>query len=286
MEIESKFIIHNNEIIKKSDFSLTLNNRSFRYGDALFETMHANATRVQFIDDHLKRLLESAAIIKFEVPSFLTKKTLAEKIHKLLDKNKLYMGSRLRLSLYRNDGGLYTPEDNKTSVLIEAAPLKENKYVLNKSGLQINLFRDITKPLNKLSNLKTANALIYVLAGIYKKESKSDDCIIVNDKGNIAEFISSNLFLVKNKTIITPALNEGCVDGVMRKQIIRIAKKLDYDMRETELKLNFLAEADEIFMTNAINGIKWVGGYKKKRYFNRVSDQLISELNKVAFEDE
>jgi 4-amino-4-deoxychorismate lyase len=150
---------------------------------------------------------------------------------------------------------------------------------LNEKGWQIDIFEDHRKTLNKLSSLKSTNSLPYILAGIYKKEKKLDECIILNELGNISEAITSNIFIVYNGVFYTPSLNKGCIGGIMRKVIIDMVKEGGREVQECPLNPNALLRADEVFLTNSINGIRWVNAYRMKRYFNKASKLLVEQLN-------
>lgn len=119
---------------------------------------------------------------------------------------------------------------------------------------------------------------------MYKNENKWDDCLLLNERQNLVEGISSNLFVVKDGVLFTPSLESGSVNGIMREQIIQIALNLGitvYD--DCIIKPEQLKDADEIFLSNAIVGIRWVVAFEERRYFNRSAKILIEELNKKAF---
>ncbi|MFC2103972.1 aminotransferase class IV [Bacteroidota bacterium] len=280
----NSFILFNGEYHFRDEFGLNFKNRAFCYGDALFETMHANGSEIQFFEDHLTRLKYGMDVLKLEIPSAIETGFIEKEIIKLLHKNKLYQGVRIRLTVFRNEGGKYTPSDNNISYLVETEFIENDHYELNQKGLIIDFFRDIKKPVNVFSNLKSANALLYVMTGIYAKENNLDDCIITNEKGNIVEGISSNIFLVKGDSIFTPPLKDGPVAGIMRKQILKIADsnglKVNFENSIDEMQLK---NADEVFFTNTISGIKWVLAYKDRRYFNNIARQFVDKLNMVAF---
>ena len=105
---------------------------------------------------------------------------------------------------------------------------------------------------------------------------------MLNKHGRIAEATSSNVFLYKNNNIYTPSLDEGCVAGVMRKQILRIAEKLNINIFEGMVNGSMLQQADELFLTNAVKGIQWVESYKDKQYINETIKQIIEELNQTV----
>jgi branched-chain amino acid aminotransferase len=272
----------NEKYFLNTENGISHHNRAFRYGDALFETIRCLGTQPCFLDLHYDRLIKGMKILKMDVPNNF-RQIIGTTIEKLLNKNRIFKGARIRLTVFRDDGGLYTPDTNSISWLMESDSVATEKFSLEPKGLTIDIYDDIHKPVNQLSNLKTTNALIYVLAGIHKKENKLDECFILNQFGRITESISSNIFIVKEKTIITPALTEGCIEGTMRQLIIDIARGNGYEIMEKGVLEKYLVEAEEVFLTNAIQGIKWVSAYKDRRYFNFSSRKLIAALNEKAF---
>ena len=117
------------------------------------------------------------------------------------------------------------------------------------------------------------------MASIKAQELGLDELLISNDRGGILESSSANLFVVSNGVLYTPGLEEGCLAGTMRMQIINIALKVGLKVYECNILPQNLLAADEVFLTNAINGITWVSAYRTKRYFNNMSKRLIVELN-------
>ncbi|MBN2757204.1 MAG: aminotransferase class IV [Bacteroidales bacterium] len=283
----SKYISFNGKIFTEDEFKLDLNNRAFLYGDGLFETMHAAGGKVHFFYDHIDRLIRSMKILKMEVPVRFSIDTLGiqKEIFKLLNKNKFHIAAKIRITVFRKSGGLYTPTNNEVDYLIQTEKLETAEYQLNSNGLIIDIFEDIPKPNNKLSNLKITSSIYFVIAGIYKSEKKLDDCIVLNEKGNMVEAISSNLFLVKENNIYTPPLSSGCLNGIIRNKIIDISKTLNFNIIDnTPLNSKDLISADEVFLTNAVSGIKWVLAFKQRRYYNKISKILIAKLNQTAFQ--
>lgn len=269
----------NGFFFKENEPSILSNNRGFRYGDALFESIRMVHGNVQFLAEHLNRLITGMQVLKMEIPDNFNSDYFHGQIKQLIEKNQIKQDARIRLTVFRNEGGHYTPLSNKVSFLIEAEKLDTIGYVLNPKGFTIDIYSETKKPLNNLSSIKSANCLIYILAAQYKKQHQLDECIILNEKGNIAEVVSYNLFAVKNGVLYTPPINEGCVSGIMRQEVIKIARENKNAVYETTVALNVLLNADEIFLTNAIKGIAWVGAYRGKRYFNNTSKILIEKLN-------
>jgi branched-subunit amino acid aminotransferase/4-amino-4-deoxychorismate lyase len=282
--MNSEYIILNEKFHIASEPILSANNRAFCYGDALFETIRCLGTTPCFLDLHFNRLLKGMKILKMQVPENLHG-IIHQSIEKLLNKNRIFKGARVRLTVFRDYGGFYTPEKNTVSWMLESISLDNEHFKLDSKGLKIDIYDAIHKPVNLLSNLKTSNSLIFVLAGIYRMENKLDECLIFNQFGRIIESISSNVFIVKNNTIATPSLNEGCIEGTVRYTVIDLARKNGYEVIEKGILEKNLVDADEVFLTNAIQGIKWVAAYKDRRYFNFTARKLINLLNLAAFEN-
>jgi len=281
---QSEYICLNGKFNLSTDPVFKLNNRAFRYGDALFETIYASGGVIPFFRDHYDRLTRSMKILKMQCPPEFTRDILHKEITGLLTRNKLFQGARIRLTVFRDGGGLYSPDSNNIAYLIEATRIDNDRFILNDKGFIIDVYDHIKKPVNILSNLKTTNSLLYVLAGIYKKENGIDDCIILNENNIICEAISSNIFIAKDNVILTPSLESGCVSGIMRERIINIAADMNYTVYDdSHFNTNELLTADELFLTNAVAGIRWVLGFKKRRYYNRIAKIITKRLNEVTF---
>jgi len=230
-----------------------------------------------FLRDHMNRLKLGMTVLRMNVPAELNTENIHGFIINLLKHNIHAPNARVRLTIFRNEGGHYTPETNDISFLLESEELPA-PYELNKKGYWVDIYADIKKPINKLANIKTGNALMFVLAGLSKQSMKLDDCLLVNENGSICEAISSNIFVVKNGTIFTTPLSEGCVAGVMRKQIMHLASENKILTFESPITSYTLMNGDEIFLTNSIQGIRWVGQFKDKFYTNKMSQLFIEKL--------
>jgi branched-subunit amino acid aminotransferase/4-amino-4-deoxychorismate lyase len=249
-------------------------NRAFRYGDGLFESMRMVNGQLCFGKRHLQRLMNGVHLLQFRLPDNFVSVSLDDWCIKLKTVNEFGEDARVRLTIYRNDGGYYHPEHNDSSWLLELWEMNEPSYAMNELGLTIELFQDVRKPINKLSTLKTANAQLYVLAALHAKKMNVDDSVLINQNGNVIEATGSNLFAVKNGVLYTSPLSEGCVAGVMRGVIMEIAQENRIAVYEVPLPLSVLLNSDEIFLTNAVRGIQWVGSYRAKKYNNLTATRL------------
>ncbi|MFZ9047083.1 MAG: aminotransferase class IV [Cyclobacteriaceae bacterium] len=273
------YVNYNGEILENSGPVMRSGNRGYLYGDGLFESIRIINGKPINLKNHITRLLEGAKHLKMRVPSFYSLEFFEKHILELAQKSDIKYGGRCRLSLDRISGGTYSPESNEVEYFIEVYALENNFYTLNQKGLEIDLYMDLKKPINFLSGYKTKNGLIYVLASIAAKEKGVDDFLLHNENGGIIEATSSNIFVVSNGVLYTPGLEEGCLAGTMRMQVINLALEHGIKVYECNLMPQNLLVADEIFLTNAIKGVVWVSGYRTKRYVNTISKRFIDLLN-------
>ncbi|MFI5203724.1 MAG: aminotransferase class IV [Flavobacteriales bacterium] len=259
--------------------SLSIENRAFKYGDGLFESIRIKNRNACFLKDHIARLSEGMKVLRIEAPEEFSFEYFDQKIKELIDRNEISAGGRARITVSRKPGGNYAPISSGYTYSLEVTTLDGNEYGLNNEGFVIDLYTEIKKPVNKISNYKTSSALPYVMAAIYAREKKLHDVLLVNDSNSIIESTNSNVFIVCNGVLYTPGLADGCIAGVMRMQVINIALENKFKVYECSLMPQNLLIADEVFLTNAIKGLQWVVSYKQKRYFSKVTREILGLLN-------
>lgn len=218
-------------------------------------------------------------LMRMEVPATFNAPYFEEQIQTLLLANGIATSARIRLTVYRNDGGLYMPAVNTVSWVLEAEHMADEDYAFSAKGLMVDIYQDFRKPLHKLSNIKSASALFYVLAAEHARKEHMDDCVIINQTMNVVETTSSNLFAVKNGVLYTCPVSEGCVEGIMRSVVIELAAENRVAVYEVPMPMSVMFNSDEVFLTNAIKGVQWVGAYKGKRYFNTTAKKFQDWLN-------
>jgi len=270
----------NGEIVDNTAI-LSVNNRGLNYGDALFETLKTSYGKVLFWEDHYFRLMASMRIMRMEIPMNFTMPFLEQQIKELLTANKLdSVSSRVKLLVFRNEGGFYLPATNDISFVISCSQLEDDFYLLKDGPYEVDLFKDFYMAPNLLSTLKTNNKAIHVVGSIFSKENKLQNCLLLNTEKQVVEALNGNLFLVKGHVIKTPPLADGCLKGVMRKQIIDILKTFsEYEMLETSISPFELQKADELWVTNVITGIQPITKYRKKTFTNKLAQQVLQKLN-------
>lgn len=275
----SLFVNNNGDVLKAVLPTINAGSRGYLFGDGVFESIRIFKGKPINVENHIKRILEGAKALKIRCASYYDAPFFKEKIIELLEKSAIKEGGRCRLSIDRVNGGTYFPVSNDSAFYIEVYPFEHATYELNTKGLEIDIYRDIKIQKNFLSNYKTKACINYIMAAIAAKEKNLDDVLISNDKGNILETSSCNVFVVSNGVLYTPGLDEGCLAGTMRMQIINLAIKNGIKVYECNILPQNLLSADEIFITNAIRGINWVGGYRTKRFYNNLSKKLVTLLN-------
>lgn len=231
--------------------------RAFVYGDLLFESMLVLNNSIQNKDKHYKRLCKSATILKMELSNDFTLAFFTNEIEKKIASSTLAdkQNCRVRFILYRNSNGFYLPDSNKVNYIIELFELNKNWKEIAAKPKRTGVYKEQHKAKGPLANLKTGNALIYVIAKLWAKENDLDEALIINDTGNIIEAASSNIFWKKNNRIFTIPLSEGCIAGVARETFMEEQSNKNSPVIEQICTLQTLQEADEIFMSNAANGI-------------------------------
>ncbi len=269
----------NGKILSAEKPALMASNRSYRYGDGLFETIKVAGDKIVLEGHHFDRLFSGLALLKFEIPRLFTREKLGQVILQLCRKNECASLGRVRLSVFRGNGGLY--DESKTlEYLVECWPLDGSINKLNENGLVIDIYQGAKKNCDQFSNLKSANFLPYSMAALYAKEKKLNDCLLLNVLGGIADSTIANLFLVTNEMITTPSLAGGCVGGVMRRYLTEQLQAAGYKMVQASVSSEDVTNADEVFLTNAIYGIRWVKQFRDKIYTNAKTVEIYDRFVK------
>lgn len=237
---------------------ITADNRSFRYGDGCFETMKAVNGKIIHANEHFERFFASLELLQFDKPNYLTAAYLTEHITKLLLQNGHTKCARIRLTLFRGNGGLYDAENHFPNYLIQTWNLNTSNNQLNENGLVIDIYKEARKVCDYFSHLKSNNYLSYAMAALWAKKNHLNDALLLNPYDKITDATIANIFIVQNGIIKTPAVSEGCVNGIMKNYLLQCLRKENMPVEETSLTIDDVLQAQEVFLTNSIYGIKWV----------------------------
>ena len=273
-------MINYNGEIQSSDTTLSNVNRGFLYGDGVFETLKIVNNKILFFEDHYFRLMASMRIVRMQIPNSFTLEYLEEQVLNLAKANNCENSARVRLTVYRNDGGFYLPQTRTVSFLIQVSPLNETHYSFSDAIYEVDLYKDffITKQL--LSTIKTTNKMINITGSIFADENDLQNCLLLNNEKNVVEALNGNLFMLIGNQLITPSIEDGCLNGIMRKQVLQVARKIeDVEVLEQPISPFDLQKADELFITNVITGIQPISKYRKKEYKSDLSKVLLEKIN-------
>ncbi len=275
-------INHNGALTGAHAPIFTAQNRGLLYGDAVFETIRYSQKHLHFFEDHYFRLMAAMRVFRMNIPMTFTPEFLEQECLRVIEaQSEMAPAWRIRLTVYRNDGGAYLPKARDVQYLVEAKPLQHDQYQAA-ADYKVELFNDYYLQKSMLSNLKSNNKALQVIGSIFMEEQGFDNGILVNDEKEVVEFLNGNLFVVDDGKLRTPPISSGCLDGIMRKQVIRIAKKAGITCTEETISPFDLQRVQEVFMTNAVVGIQSVASYRRTTYKNSVAASLQQRLIKLV----
>jgi branched-chain amino acid aminotransferase len=219
--------------------------------------------------------MSSMRMLRMKIPMEFTLEFLEQEILKTVAVQDTAISFRVRLNVFRKDGGLYTPKTNKIDYFID---VKANTYV-TKDIYTVDIFKDFYNYSGLLSTIKTNNRMVNTLASIYAKENELDNCVLINENKGVVEVTNANIFILKGNVVKTPAYTEGCIKGVIRTKVIEIiTKNEDFTIEETTISPFEIQKADEVFITNAIMGVQAITNYKKKTFKTSFSNKISKSL--------
>lgn len=269
----------NGTIVSASD-NILYNNRAFLYGDGIFETVKILDGKILFSEDHYFRLMSGMRIVRMEIPMDITLEYFEAQMISAAEANNCLDSGRARITVYRNTGGFYLPKDNTISFVIHAEILENKMYTVEKPDYEVELFRDFYVTRQLLSSIKSTNKLINITASVFAEENGFDNCLLANDNKNVIEAIQGNLFMLTGNKLVTPPVTDGCLNGVMRKQILALVRKMEnIEVVEESISPFDLQKADELFITNVIMGIRPITKYRKKDFVTAFAESVLVKLN-------
>ncbi len=274
----------NGNLVEDKDATISVFNRGLAYGDSVFETLRVINGKIIFWEDHYFRLMSSMRIMRMEIPANFSPEFLEEEILQLLKTNELSNSpARIRFTVFRKSGGFYRPDTLDIEYIITSETLTDPFYLLNEEPYEVELFKDHYVTSGLLSTIKSNNRAVNVLGSIFAKENDYQNCLLINEKKQVVEALNGNIFLVNGNKIKTPPLQDGALNGISRKQILSVVKKMmDLEIEETSISPFELQKADELFISNVIVGVQPISKYRKKEYNNAVGKEVLTKLNVKA----
>jgi branched-chain amino acid aminotransferase len=272
------YFIFNGKVLQEDVALIAASSRGLRFGDGLFETIKCKNGHLEFIDEHLARIWKGMQTLQFNIPKHFSPDGLEEAILALLKKNEHLPMARVRLTVFRGEGGLYDEMDHKPNYLVQSWPIAPETGNWNSNGLVLGIYHDIKKSYDILSNLKHNNFLPYALAALYAKKEKWNDALLLNTEGRLCDTTMANIFIIKNEVIYTPALQEACIAGIMRRHIITSLTAAGYPVVEGKLGIADLEQADDVFLSNSIYNMRWVGRFGDKQYGCNMAQKIYATI--------
>jgi aminodeoxychorismate lyase len=269
---------YNGKLYRSDKLLISPNNRSFRYGDGFFETMKMANGKIVLSDYHFERLFSSLQLLQFEKPDYFTAKYLLEQIIKLAKENDHLKLAKIRLTIFRGSGGLYDTEDLFPNYIIQTSEYDTANNQLNENGFVIDIFKDAKRACDNYSHIKSNNYLPYAMAALWAKRNNLNDALVLNAHNRIADATVANVFILKGGILKTPALTEGCINGVMRRYLLECMQARGMQIEETSLSVDDVLTASEVFLTNAVYGIKWVTRCAESEYNKPFAAELYKQF--------
>ena len=267
-------LIYNGKLMNANAAFISPNNRSFRYGDGFFETMKMVNGKILLCNEHLERLFTSLELLAFEKPIHFTAPYLQNEIESLAKKNYHNKLARIRLTVFRGEGGLYDVANNFPNYIIQTWELNPANNTFNENGLVIDIFKDARKAYDAFSAIKSNNYLCYTMAALWAKKNKLNDALLLNSFDRVADATIANVFIVQDGIIKTPAITEAGVNGIMKRYLIKCMKNEAMPVQETQITVDEILQAQEVFFTNSIYGIKWVKQCSSSNYITQLAPLL------------
>lgn len=277
-------INYNGTLVTESNISIH-ENRGFLYGDSIFETLRVLDGKVLFLEDHYFRLMASLRIVRMQIPMNFTMEYMEEQVLLLTDTLPSAPSYRARISVFRKSGGYYLPTNNDVEFIVTASPLEEPLYSFSEGIYEVDLFKDFYVTKQLLSTLKSTNKMVQITGSVFAHENGLQNCLLVNDEKNVIEALQGNLFMLTGNRLVTPPVSDGCLNGVMRRQVLALAQKIEgLEVVEASISPFDLQKADELFVTNVIKGIQPITKYRKKEFVSIMASDLLKRLNaKIRF---
>ena len=277
---EGDFLFYDGQLVRSDKLLISPNNRSYRYGDGCFETMKLLDGKIQLASYHFERLICSLEQLHFKKSGYFTAAWLEKQVLSVAEKNDHLKSARIRLTVTRGEGGVYDEQNQFPYLLIQSWPLSPTVQQLNENGLVIDIYKDARKVADRFSAIKSNSYLPYVMGALWAKEQQLNDAILLNPFDRVADATIANVFIVKDGKLKTPLLTEGPVNGVMRRHLLQLLRKENMPVEEGVITVDELIEASEIFLTNAIHGIRWVKQLGNNHYTNLLTQKLHTQLMK------
>lgn len=275
-------VLLNNQLVQASSVTPWLDNRAFRFGDGVFETIRVISGTPRFVSGHYKRLMNGVRVLGIDLPEWFEEKHFEQQLAALCLKNKIFENAKIRYQVYRGGSGAYAPTQDEANFYAEVTPLAAT-YALD-AVQKLAVYEGIRLSFSAISAIKTCNGLPYILAAKYARQQGYHNGLLISQSGNYAEASNANLFVVYAGELYTPPIAEGIIPGIMRQQVIHIAHNIGLQLHETPISPKLMHQAHEVFTTNVVTGlqpIRFIKGFERTYPIN---GEVLTKLFKTLMQ--
>ena len=272
----------NGELYHRSEAKISVFDSGFLLGDGVWEGIRFHNSKLLFIDDHLKRLFDSAKGIELDIT--LSKKQLINEILKVLNANKMKDDIHIRIVISR--GNKITPYQNPkanygTINYVIIPEHKKSDPAIYEEGIHIGRVNIVRPTKNILStHYNTLSKLNCILASIEANKKNYDEGIMNDIYGNISTCNSTNLFFIKKNSVIT-STGQYCLNGITRKKVIEICKENKIQCYQKNFKFDEIKDCEEAFVTGTFAGIIPVSRLEERTLNSNNSNSLVYKLRQL-----
>jgi branched-chain amino acid aminotransferase len=230
---------------------------------------------VEFLEEHYFRLMSSMRMTRMKIPVDFTLEAYDTEIKKTAEANGIRKRAEVRVNFYRVGAGQVFPESNRSEFIIHVHEVNEGGL----DDLEIELFKDFHVSSGLLSTIKTNNRMVNVLSAIFAHENGFQNSVLINEKKELVSASDANLFLVRDNRVLTPSLDCGCINGILRKKVIESVQGIPgLELEETSISPFELLKVDEVFLTNSVWWIRSVSRYRKRSFGSEVAGRIKRQL--------
>ncbi len=265
------FLIINGEVVSKNEANLT----EFVWNEPfiLAQKVWFGFGGIPHFQANLESIKKQLKTLNLPLPDlFKNERELFRLTKRILNKNKFYRSGLVNYQFFISNKNI--------NYLITNDAFEGFNFPFGEQGLLVNFSAVKKNSTFKLGRFKYHNNNLWNAAKADAQNLKLGGSILLNEKENICEGIASNLFLIKDGVLITPSLETGCYEDILRPVILKLAKNLDLKTIEVpEIAKEHILEMDEVFFASEEHGIQWVLGVDKKRFVHEYSEKIYYELN-------
>ncbi|WP_082234415.1 branched-chain-amino-acid transaminase [Halobacillus massiliensis] len=287
--MSNQWIYLSGEFVNKNEAVVSVYDHGFLYGDGVFEGIRVYEGNIFKLDEHLKRLYDSAKSIMLHIP--FEKEELEQIIAETVRKNQLET-AYIRVVVSRGTGnlGLDPASCSNPRLVVIAEALALFPKELYERGVRLaSASSRRNRPDVLPPQVKSLNYLNNILVKLEANQAGVDEALMLNDQGYVTEGSADNIFIVKNGTIYTPPVYLGALEGITRNAIIDLAQEHGYEVKQEPFTRHDVYVADEVFLTGTAAEViaavevdqRQVGDGKP----GAVTNHLLSEFRKITTTD-